>query len=116
MVGFGFIGMFVYGMCVDGGICVFEYWIYEFMFVDVFFFVWCYWFFGCVYLVLFFLCLFRNEFVSGEICSDWEIFVDGIWELWFLGGKVGCLSYFFEGSVVYKYLLEGINDEYVVCW
>ncbi|MBR8382567.1 hypothetical protein KDX26_09240 [Burkholderia cenocepacia] len=115
-VGSGFTGMLAYGTRADGGTRVFEHWTYESMFADAPLPAWRYWPPGRAYPASLPPCPPRNESASGEICSDREIPVDGIWEPWFPGGKVGCPSYFLEGSVARKYLLEGTNDEYAVGW
>ncbi|WP_412022324.1 Imm72 family immunity protein [Burkholderia cepacia] len=115
-VGFGYIGMLAYGTRADGGTRVFEHWTYESMFENAPLPAWRYWPPGRTYPASLPPCPPKNESASGEIYSDQEIPVEGIWEPWFPSGKVGCPSYFLKGSIAHKYLLEGSNDEHEVRW
>ncbi|WP_230951934.1 Imm72 family immunity protein [Burkholderia cepacia] len=115
-VGFAYTGMLAYGTRADGGTRVFEHWTYESMFENAPLPAWRYWPPGRTYPASLPPCPPKNESASGEVCSDREIPVEGIWEPWFPSGKVGCPSYFLKGSVAHKYLLEGTNDEHEVRW
>ncbi|WP_261985348.1 Imm72 family immunity protein [Burkholderia cepacia] len=115
-VGFGYTGMLAYGTRADGGTRVCEHWTYESMFENAPLPAWRYWPPGRTYPASLPPCPPKNESASGEVCSDREIPVEGIWEPWFPSGKVGCPSYFLKGSVARKYLLEGTNDEHEVRW
>ncbi|OXJ02246.1 MULTISPECIES: Imm72 family immunity protein [Burkholderia] len=115
-VGFGYTGMLAYGTREDGGTRVFEHWTYESMFENAPLPAWRYWPPGRSYPATLPPCPPKNESASGEIYSDQEIPVEGIWEPWLPSGKVGCPSYFLGGSVAHKYLLEGANNEEVVRW
>ncbi|VWB64546.1 hypothetical protein BLA6993_03015 [Burkholderia lata] len=115
-VGLNFSDYLTYGKRADGGTRVFKHWTYESLFQDPFFPAWRYWPPGRSYPASLPPCPPRNESASGEIYSDQEIPVEGIWEPWFPAGKVGCPSYFLKGSVAHQYLLEGTNDKHVVRW
>ena len=58
----------------------------------------------------------HNTNAEGEVWSGKEIPLDGIWEPWFLSGKVGCPNYFFKGAVATEYNLEGTTDWEMVRW
>ncbi|WP_414448212.1 Imm72 family immunity protein [Burkholderia sp. 22PA0099] len=115
-IGFGFQGLMAHETHTGRGTRVFEYWTYESLFQDVPLPAWRYWPPGRSYPADLPACPPKNESPAGEVESGEDIPIEGIWEPWFPGGKVGCPNYFVKGSIARKYLLEGTNDEHVVHW
>ena len=61
-------------------------------------------------------CPVKNTSTHGEVLSGEEITTDGIWEPWFMTGKVGCPNYFLKGQVAHRYQPEGTDDREPVRW
>lgn len=99
-----------------GGSRIFRHWTYESLFQDPPKPGWPDWPPGRSYPSELPSCPPQNKAAGGEVHSDQEIPVEGIWEPWFPEGQVGCPNYFLRGSVAHKYLLEGTNEEHVVRW
>jgi hypothetical protein len=53
---------------------------------------------------------------AGQIWSDEEIQITGIYEPWLTIGKVGCPNYFLAGQKAIEYQLEGTQDKEKVRW
>lgn len=100
----------------DGTRRTFQHWNYECLFQDPPRPGWPTWPPGRAYPPTLPPCPPRNESSQGEIVSDQEIPVEGIWEPWLPGDKVGCPNYFLKGGIAHRYRLEGTDDEQVVRW
>lgn len=114
--GLDFIGVLTDGKRADGGPRFFEHWTYESLFQDARYPAWRYWPPGRSFPAELPPCPPKNQSSEGEVYSDHEIPVEGIWEPWLPGDKVGCPNYFLKGSVAHRYQLEGTDEEHVVRW
>ncbi|WP_321969062.1 Imm72 family immunity protein [Paraburkholderia tropica] len=114
--GLEFRGLLTSGRRADGGPRIFEHWNYEALFQTAKNPAWQNWPPGRHYPAELSPCPRKNESSRGEVESDHEIPVEGVWEPWFRGNKVGCPNYFIKGSIAHKYQLEGTDDEHIVRW